>query len=158
MGKFQKNDSQKPRLDLVPAGALEFVGLVLRLGAIKYKPNNWRNCKDPARYVAGMLRHITSHMKGEFTDPESGFPGLAHAICSGMFALELYLKGVQDAYSMGNYFAIVEKRSKKRGLVKKRFTSFERAWAWVEARGLDIDKHIVRTVPSNIKTGVTIAL
>jgi hypothetical protein len=155
--KFMKHDSGKPAMDLLPAWPLEFVGSVLGHGAKVYAPGNYKYCKDPSRYVAAMLRHATKHMRGQFVDPDSGYPHLAHLICNGLFALDLYLRGEQDHLTVGNYFALIEKKG-KRGVVKKRFKSFERAWAHLEDKKLDHDKYMVQSVPYHDKVGSTVRL
>lgn len=157
--RFTKNDNKKSRLDLLPPDALELVGFVLRNGAIKYAPENWRKCKEPERYVTAMLRHIFAHMKGEALDKESGLLHLAHAVCSGLFALELFMQlGYTDKVrpKFINYFAVIEKKSNHRGLVKKRFRTWEKAWGWIADRNLDPDKVFVRTVEPSQKLGSTI--
>ena len=87
--KFTKHDQGKPDLGLWPPRAFELVGEVLTYGAKKYAPDNWRNVDDTGRYMSAALRHIFAHMRGEFTDQESGLPHLAHAACSLAFLLEL---------------------------------------------------------------------
>ncbi len=150
---FTKHDKFKSRLDLLPAGAFEFIGHVLRNGADKYSVDNWRKCQDPARYIGPILRHVAKHMQGQFLDKESNLPHLAHAVCSGLFALDLYLKGVQDRFTMGNYFAIVKRRAKGRGVVIKRFTDYSRAWEYSEAKGLNTEGYVIKTVTAKEKTG-----
>lgn len=157
--KFTKHDHLKARLDLLPPDALELVGFVLRYGALfKYSPENWRKCKDPERYIAPMLRHVLKHMKGEYTDKESGLLHLAHAVTSGLFALDIFIKlGQSKSPSMErkqfNYFAIVERKSKKRGVVKKRFRSYEAAWEWLTEHELEPSSNIIRTVKTSEKLG-----
>lgn len=155
-GKFVKLDSVKPRLDLLPPAALEFVGQVLRHGVVKYPPNNYLNCYDPSRYVGPILRHTVKHMKGEFTDDETGLPHLAHAIASALFALELYLKGREDAFTVGNYFAIVRKRASGRGVVVKRFRTYVKAWAYLEKKKLDPEAYTIKTVLPREKVNKTV--
>jgi hypothetical protein len=89
--KFTKHDSDKSRLDLLPAEAIELVGFVLAHGARKYAPGNWKLCKDPNRYTGAMLRHAMRELAGEDLDPESGVYHLAHAACNALFALEIKL-------------------------------------------------------------------
>lgn len=153
---FVKNDDFKSRLDLLPPRAIELIGFVLRHGGIVYAPGNWKKCKDPARYIAATLRHIMKHMKGDFLDKESHLPHLAHAVCSGLFALDLLLQGRQDSFTMGNYFAIVKHRSKKRGVVVKRFNSYSKAWEHLEGKQLDPKRHTIRTVVAAEKAGCTV--
>lgn len=156
--RFTKHDSRKPRLDLVPSRALEVVGHVLRHGARTYAPRNWEKCTDPSRYVAALLRHANKHVGREFCDPDSGLPHLASAIASGLFALDLYLRGVEDWTVASNYFAIVERTGKTRGIVKKRFRSWVKAMEYFEDRELDIAKYTIKTVPESDKVGVSTAL
>jgi hypothetical protein len=88
-GEGRKDDAGKTELDLLPARALEEVGIVLTLGARKYAPNNWR--KVPGwrrRYLAAALRHLFAWMRGEPRDPETGCPHLAHAACCILFMVE----------------------------------------------------------------------
>jgi hypothetical protein len=54
---------------------------------------------------------------------------------------------------LGVYFAIVKRTSKRSGLIIKRFKSFEKAWAWLVAQGLDLEKFLVKSVPACEKTG-----
>lgn len=85
-----KDDAGKVRLDLLPFLALEDVARVLAFGAAKYSEQGWREVPDgKARYLAAALRHLSAHMRGERTDPESMQPHLAHAACSLLMALEL---------------------------------------------------------------------
>lgn len=160
LNKFTKHDTMKSQLDLLPADALEFVGQVLRIGGIKYAPDNWRKCKDPSRFVGASLRHTLKHMKGEFLDKETGLPSLAHGICSALFALDLYLKDVQDRFTMGNYFALVRKlgRAGKRGVVLRRFNSYSAAYAHMESEELDQNAHVIKTVTAKEKKGSTVRI
>lgn len=153
--KWKKNDSLKARLDLLPPSALELVGHLLRHGAGKYSVDGWKDCKDPTRYVAAQLRHTLKHMRGEFLDQDSGLPHLASAAVNSLFALDLYLNGVQDRFTVGNYFGIVERGRKrsKSGVIKKRFRTFPRAWKYMEDNELDMDKYVVKSLPYSNKVG-----
>lgn len=86
---FMKFDGDKIRLDLIPPIAYRALGEVLTFGARKYKPNNWRNCKDLRRYEAAMLRHILAYQEGEIHDEESHMPHLWHALTNLVFIIEL---------------------------------------------------------------------
>lgn len=154
--KFTKHDGFKSRLDLTPAAAMEIVGLVLRAGGLKYSDDNWRKCKDPAKFIGPILRHTLRHMKGEFLDKETHLPHLAHAVCSGLFALELYLKGEQDRFTMGNYFAIVKKRAGRKGVVVKRFNKYAPAYAYMEDQELDQEAYVIKTVIAAEKVGTVV--
>jgi len=87
--EFMKFDGDKLRLDLIPPSATKALAEVLTFGARKYKPNNWKNCKDLARYEAAMLRHILAYQEGESHDSESGMPHLWHAMTNIAFLIEL---------------------------------------------------------------------
>ena len=85
----RKDDAGKLRYTLLPLDALESVVRVLEHGAAKYGVGNWRHVPDlQQRYVDATLRHVLAHQRGETTDPESGLPHLAHAVCSLLFLLE----------------------------------------------------------------------
>lgn len=58
---------------------------VLTFGARKYKPNNWKTCKDTGRYLAAAHRHCIAIIEGEDIDEESGLPHMAHVGCNLMF-------------------------------------------------------------------------
>lgn len=77
----RKDDSEKPRYDLLEFGPIAELVDVYTMGARKYKDKNWQKVKNfRNRYFAAALRHITAWRGGELTDPESGLPHLAHAI------------------------------------------------------------------------------
>lgn len=84
-----KYDSNKPDFSLLSPIALAQLAQVLTFGAKKYAPNNWRNGIDQSRLVSAALRHITAFNSGEDTDPETGLPHMAHAMCCCMFSVEL---------------------------------------------------------------------
>jgi hypothetical protein len=160
--KFTKHDDNKSRLDLVPSKALEIVGFVAGKGAKKYAEENWRKCPNHKRYIAATLRHLYKHLDRKFTDRESGYLHLAHAACSALFALDLFVR-VGDHGSMErkqfSYFAVVEKRGKHRAVVVKRFRSYDKAWTWLEVENLIAsNKHYIRTVEPKDKVGQTVAI
>ena len=82
----KKLDQNKPRMSLLPKGALNAVIRVLEFGATKYQADNWKHVPDAkTRYYDAMQRHIDAWWQGEQKDPETGEHHLAHAICCGMF-------------------------------------------------------------------------
>lgn len=82
----KKLDQNKPRMSLLPKGALNAVIRVLEFGATKYQADNWKHVPDAkTRYYDAMQRHIDDWWQGEQKDPETGEHHLAHAICCGMF-------------------------------------------------------------------------
>lgn len=72
--------SRKPPLHLVPPVANIHECMVLAHGAKKYGEFNWRT--GPAislpEYLSAMTRHILAIQDGEYIDPESNLPHLAH--------------------------------------------------------------------------------
>lgn len=91
-----KDDSEKPRLDLVLGEfnkALWAVGEVGTFGANKYTDNGWKGVPYPMeRYSSAMLRHYFKYKQGEDTDPESKLPHLAHMAWNALAILEKYLE------------------------------------------------------------------
>lgn len=87
--EFLKFDAEKLRYDLIPPSAVKALAEVLTFGARKYKPNNWKNCQDPERYLAALIRHVEAYRSGEELDADSGLPHLAHAMTNLSFLLEL---------------------------------------------------------------------
>jgi len=85
-----KHDSDKPRYDLLPPIAIDYMAKVLTFGAKKYKPEGWRTVENAIpRYQAALLRHSFAMLRGEVLDPESGLPHAAHAMCCAAFITEL---------------------------------------------------------------------
>lgn len=93
MAEFIKGDKGKNRLELLPMGALEEVGLVLTFGSTKYPDHNWLNCPSRMRYVGACLRHLFAWVGGADRDSESGLSHLAHATCCLLFLLALVQEG-----------------------------------------------------------------
>lgn len=65
------------------------INAVLKYGAKKYKPNNWRNVDDINRYWDALMRHCQAIELGEVNDQESGLPHTDHALCNIAFLIEL---------------------------------------------------------------------
>lgn len=76
----------KPSLHLIPASAQIAEALVLKHGADKYGPYNWRETNPKAVcYYDAATRHLLSWLDGEDNDPESGISHLAHVrACMGI--------------------------------------------------------------------------
>jgi hypothetical protein len=94
-----KYDQNKDRWGLLPLEPLRLVVKVLTFGAIKYAPDNWKivginkqGTPSQRNYDAAQ-RHLAEWKLfydkegGEWADPESGLPHLAHAICDLLFLL-----------------------------------------------------------------------
>lgn len=83
-----KNDSGKPRADLLPPIALLQVARVFGYGACKYDDYNYRNGLGHERIYAAAQRHLLSWWSGEEYDPETGESHLAHAACSVLMLMD----------------------------------------------------------------------
>jgi Domain of unknown function (DUF5664) len=95
-----KHDTEKPRMELVPGGAVLAIADVFTFGAKKYAAHNWRAGFNWSRLIGALERHVTAFKEGEDLDPESGLPHLAHAGCCVMMLLEHQRLnyGVDDRY------------------------------------------------------------
>lgn len=87
--EFMKFDGDKTRYDLVPPSAMKAMAEVITFGARKYKPNNWKTCEEPERYIGAAYRHIEAWRAGEAIDQDSGFHHLAHALTNLAYLLDL---------------------------------------------------------------------
>lgn len=83
----RKDDSDKPRMDLLDGYALNELAKVLTFGAKKYAVNNWRKGIVVSRLLAALLRHAFAICAGEDKDPETGLDHAAHAMCCCMFLI-----------------------------------------------------------------------
>ena len=90
-----KLDAGKNRLGLVVAdfaNAIQQVGLVATMGALKYTASGWLAVKDgKERYSDALFRHLVAHAAGERLDG-SGLLHLAHAAWNVLAVLELELR------------------------------------------------------------------
>ena len=82
-----KEDNGKAPLSLLDREALEQIAQVLRFGATKYSPHNWRSGIRYTRLTDAALRHLFAFVDGEDLDPETGISHVAHAGCCIMFLL-----------------------------------------------------------------------
>ena len=80
-------DSNKPRMELLPAAALTEWARAMTFGATKYGDHNWRKGMAWTRVLGSLSRHLTSFMAGEDRDPESGVNHMAHVMCNAAFLL-----------------------------------------------------------------------
>ena len=82
----RKLDGGKPDWSLLDLNNLTDTVSVLTFGAKKYARDNWKYVDDAQnRYHAALIRHLAAYQSGEYTDPESGLPHLAHAMCCLIF-------------------------------------------------------------------------
>lgn len=71
--------ANKVPLWLVPPCGQIAVAKVLKHGADKYGPWNWRGESiNASNYISAIQRHTLAFLSGEDVDPESGLPHLAH--------------------------------------------------------------------------------
>lgn len=81
--------SKKPQLVLMPPIAEEQCCGVLALGAAKYGEWNWRaSGVEAGTYISAIKRHLAAVHRGEWVDPESGLPHLAHVMASAALVLD----------------------------------------------------------------------
>lgn len=83
----RKDDSAKPRYDLIPPEWLDGPAQVLTFGAAKYSARNWEKGMRWGRPFAAMMRHMWAWWRGEKADPETGYSHLWHAACCLMFLM-----------------------------------------------------------------------
>ena len=87
----RKDDEGKLRVELIPWSALDPIVRVLMHGAKHYGDENWRLVREGpngrTRYLAACIRHVMKHARGEYLDPDSGEPHIAHAAASILFLL-----------------------------------------------------------------------
>lgn len=85
----KKENTGKPRLELLKRTALEQMAFIRTFGIEKYlNDTDWR--LNPVEdYAGAALRHIYKFLDGEKIDQESGYMHLAHAMVDLMLAIEL---------------------------------------------------------------------
>lgn len=93
-----KDDSGKPRLDLIAPELLFALGEILDFGAEKYEERNWEKGMSWGRVYAALQRHLWAWWNGEDNDAETGKSHLWHSACCLMFLLayEQRKVGVDD--------------------------------------------------------------
>lgn len=112
-----KFDDDKPRMELVPLEAVEFVAAVLTYGAQKYEDGDWKRVPNAVkRYRGAALRHLAKDQAGEKLDPESGLPHLAQAATNILF--ELWLR--RDEFPRTYDFSNVRKKWARRRAAERR--------------------------------------
>jgi len=85
---------KKTPLQLLPTVFMAATAWVLKLGANKYGPWNWRKTKvESQTYVGAIRRHLDAWQDGEDLDPESGQSHLAHVAASVAILLDAEANG-----------------------------------------------------------------
>ena len=86
--KQQFGDKKTPFF-LIPTLPLADVAWVMKSGAKKYNPFNWRKTKVYAStYISATQRHFFAWIEGEDLDPESKRHHLAHVIANILILLD----------------------------------------------------------------------
>ena len=68
--QFVKHDANKPDYSLIPPEVLSAMAQQLTMGALKYKPNNWKQ-GTLDRYYSAMMRHLDAIRMGEYMDEDN---------------------------------------------------------------------------------------
>lgn len=77
--KGLKHDEGKLRWDLLPFEIIEEIVHIYTFGSKKYADNSWQLVENPeSRFFSALCRHLVAYRTGEWLDPESGRPHLAH--------------------------------------------------------------------------------
>lgn len=85
---------KKTPLQLLPPVFMAATAWVLKLGAKKYGPWNWRKSKvESQTYVGAIRRHLDAWQDRENIDPESGQSHLAHVAASVAILLDAEANG-----------------------------------------------------------------
>lgn len=85
----------KPPLHLLPPDALVMVARVLEFGAEKYQSRGWeRGELSWADCCRAMLAHTWRVLGGQWLDPESGCPHVAHIACNALFVCAMAARGI----------------------------------------------------------------
>jgi len=86
--------SSKPQLVLMPPAAERSICEVLKFGASRYGEFNWRlSHVETATYISAIKRHLAAIHEGEWLDPESGLPHIAHVGASACILLDADYNG-----------------------------------------------------------------
>jgi hypothetical protein len=92
-GAGKKNDTEKPRLDLIPPSIIFAMGDILTSGAGIYGDRNWEAGMLWHRPYGALQRHLNAWWAGESLDKESGKSHLWHAAAELAFLIEYEAKG-----------------------------------------------------------------
>lgn len=88
MSGGRKDDSDKPRMELLSNIAARGTAEVLTRGAKKYGDHNWRRGIAWSRLLGACMRHLMAFTDGEDLDGETGLPHLDHLACEVQFLQE----------------------------------------------------------------------
>lgn len=94
-GTGARFNADKPDFSLLPLVTLVDEVRVWMWGREKYAAWNWAKGMPWSAAFASCMRHLTAWQAGEDTDPESGLPHLAHAMCN-LRMLTLYAETYRE--------------------------------------------------------------
>ena len=81
----------------IPPVALAYLGAVHQSGADKYTAFNWGEAGVSASvYYDAIMRHLLAWYTGEWEDPDSGLPHLAHIMAGCAIAIDCHELGNLD--------------------------------------------------------------
>ena len=92
-GGGRKDDTGKPRYDLLPALALDELAQLFANGANKYGDRNWEAGMGFGRMFAAMMRHAWKWWRGEEDDPENKVHHLTSVAWYALCLLEFIRTG-----------------------------------------------------------------
>ncbi len=108
--------SAKVQLHLVPAVADIEEALVMEGGAVKYGPYNWREGRGVRKsvYISAIRRHLAALQDGQWIDPESGHPHIAHIRANTGIMLDAHSLGklIDDMPSKGKAADVIALNTK----------------------------------------------
>jgi hypothetical protein len=90
-----KVGQSKPQLHLIPPVANLYEAKVMKSGADKYGPFNWRQDKiATSTYISAIHRHLAAFQDGETYDTDSGMPHMAHIRANTGIVLDAMEQGM----------------------------------------------------------------
>ena len=103
--------SNKLPFHLWPETATVMGCLGLLDGALKYGRSNWRVAGvKTSIYYDAIRRHLAAMFEGEWIDPDSKLPHVAHILADAAIVMDAYAAGklTDDRMVQGGYRALVE--------------------------------------------------
>lgn len=91
-----KDDAEKIRYELIPAGPLHLLACLYTFGSKKYADENWRKGLSFKRLFGALMRHAWAWMRGERIDAETGLHHMASVAWCAFSIMELELQHKRD--------------------------------------------------------------
>jgi len=91
-----RDDTDKPRVDLIPGDAMIEIAKVYTFGAKKYSDRNWEKGMHWSRMIGSLLRHTFKFMMGENIDEESGLLHSSMIAWNAIGLLTYQLRGIGE--------------------------------------------------------------